>query len=122
MRKLVMMLCCISLLTALTGCCGAFQQDKGGRVPIVETLDAVRAANAVSAPVNPWAVPIEGVLGTISLAIATYAATLKRKNSVVAKKYEAHKRGVESVMRESDADSAEVIYRKIAEERKKLNI
>ena len=122
MRNLVIILLCALVLVAATGCCGALTPDESGKVPLQASLDAVRAANAASAPLNPWALPLEGILGTVSLVIGAYAASTKRNQMATAKKYEAHKRGVEAVMRDSQPDQADIIYEAIGDQRKKLGI
>ena len=85
-------------------------------------IESARAANAVSAPVNPYAPVIEGVLGLAAIVAGGYGLKQHKDKTLVAKKYTAHKRGVEALMRDSKAEDAKIIYDAIGEERKKVGL
>jgi len=118
MRKLILVVAVLLLL----GGCAAFQQQETGEVPVVDTINTIRAVNAASAPFNPWALPIETFLGTVTLMIGAYAAAKRKEANLLGLKYEAHKRAVEAEMRNSTPEIANALYEAIGEERKNLNI
>ena len=71
------------------------QEDKIGAL-----IDAAIVANSGSAPINPYAGPIGGVLAIIA---SGYAA-MKRSDAVkVGAKYKAHKQGVQAFMTKNEA-------------------
>ncbi|MEN6386019.1 MAG: hypothetical protein ABFD79_12600 [Phycisphaerales bacterium] len=92
---------------------------------LTTVLEGARAANAASAPFNPYAPLIEIGLG---LAAATAAALAKRNAQKAAEaqaKYDAHKQGVELTMKQvSQSDIQDVravetqLYQNIGEARK----
>ncbi len=109
------------LMVWLTGC-SLVEQDEGGRIPLVDGINAVRAANIASAAVNAYALPIEAVLGTLTAVVTAYAIAKRKQQITTNKKYTAHKRAVEADMRAGCEEDAEVMYNRIGEERKKLGL
>lgn len=97
-------------------------EEKRAENQIVATIEAVRAANAASSTVNPYAPIIDGVLGLAVVIAGGYGIKKSKDLSTTAKKYEAHKRGTEAVMRASTDENAEKLYNAIGGERKKLGI
>ena len=85
------------------------REDKIGAL-----IDAAIVANSASAPLNPYAGPIGGVLAVVA---SGYAAVTKKSKNVVDKKYKAHKQGVEEVMRNADPRVADDIYNAIGKAR-----
>lgn len=112
----------LAVVLFLLAGCASFQPDETGMAPIVGTLNAMQAANVASAPFNPYAIPIAGILGTLAAIISAYAASQRKQKVTATKKYTAHKRGVEASMRESDPRNADMLYEKIETERNRLGI
>ena len=119
MRKLILV---VAVLLLLGGCAAFQQQEPDQNPPIVDSINTIRAVNAASAPFNPWALPIETFLGTVTLMIGAYAAAKRKEANLLGLKYEAHKRAVEAEMRNSTPEIANALYEAIGEERKNLNI
>jgi len=91
----------------------------------VQTLELIRAANTASAPVNPYAGPVEIGLAALTGLAGMFAAKKSKDAKVQAQKYAAHKQGVEKTMKEmSAADLPDVrkmearLYENIGEARK----
>ncbi len=111
----------------LSGCCSHHLDSKGlSDKPVNEQIgavvSAVRTANIATAPLNPYAPVIEGVLGTIALALGVFGYKMSGALKAVGLKYEAHKRAVEAEMRSASPQDAEAIYESVGSERKKLGI
>lgn len=112
----------LAVVLCLLAGCASFQPGETGTPPIVGTLNAIQAANAASAPFNPYAIPIAGVLGTLTAIISAYAASQRRQKVTATKKYAAHKIVMGEDLKGADESVADERYRKIGEERKKLGL
>lgn len=109
----------------------------------VVLLKAVQAANKASTPWNPYAMPIEAILGLITLLMGIFAAKKKidaanseakaaQEKAAAAEaiaKYQAHKQGVELTMKQASVSSDEAVkamevqlYKNIGEARASLGI
>lgn len=107
-------------------------EEKQAEGQVLAALEALKAGNAASAPVNPYAPLIDGGLA-VAIAIAGGYGALKRKQNnvtevklrekeeafnLVSSKYNAHKKGVAKLMRDRPGREAEKIYNIIGEARK----
>jgi predicted small lipoprotein YifL len=77
-------------------------------------IDAAIVLNAKSAPINPYAAVIGGVL---TLGSAGYAALTKKSKNIVDKKYKSHVQGVQEVSRNADPRVADDLYNAIGKAR-----
>ncbi|MHC4122899.1 MAG: hypothetical protein ACYSSI_04935 [Planctomycetota bacterium] len=93
------------------------QEDK-----VLAAIEALQAGNTASAPINPYSPLISAILGVAAAAAGGYSQIKRKELSTVSKKYEAHKRGAEAIMRESSAEDARKIYDTIGQEREKLGL
>ena len=127
MKKVLIL---VVMMILMAGCSDALQQDENGNSPALETIGHLQAANAASAPVNPYAVFIATGLG-IATVIAGGYGNAKRKaelraineKAVSDQKYEAHKRAVEKVIHDKSASvTGDDLYRMVGDERDKLGI
>ena len=85
----------------------------------------LQAGNAASSPFNPWTVPIGAGLTCLSAVLGLFARKKSVEADSYARKYKAHKQGVERTMKEcSLSDKTQVkmiesaLYENIGEARK----
>lgn len=97
-------------------------EEKRAEDPVGATIEAMRKANVVSAPVNPYAPLIEGGLAIAAIVAGGYGAIKRKELSTISKKYDAHKQGTEAVMRSSDPAKAQQLYDEIGKARKELKV
>ena len=110
------------LIVALAGCSDAFRQDETGSSPFLEGVAVARKANAVSAPINPYAGLIEIGLGLLTVAAGGGYIAKRKQLGVVAKKYKAHRNAGERIMRGSKPVDSETVYAIIGDERQKVGL
>lgn len=97
-------------------------EEKQGEDKTIALIEAARRANEVSAPVNPYAPLIEGGLAIATALAGGYGILKKKEATTVGKKYDAHKKAAEKLMREGSTDEAKKIYDTIGAERAKVAI
>ena len=86
----------------------------------IQTIELIRAGNAASAPINPYAGPIEVGLGLLTAVAGIFAAKKSKDAKVATKKYTAHKIGVEKTMIDADPVIKRAMYENIGEARKSV--
>jgi hypothetical protein len=65
-----------------------------------QVLELVRAGNAASGAVNPYAIPLEAALASLAGLAGAWGAWKGRKAKQAEGKYQAHKAGVERTVKE----------------------
>jgi uncharacterized protein YoxC len=96
---------------------------------VQDTISLARAANAATAPFNPYSPIIESILGVFSLVAGIFWKRASSNAALSAAKYAAHKAGVEAAKlaltadpQISGASAAELIYNKIGEKRSDMGV
>ena len=96
--------------------------EKASEGKIIAAIEAARAANTASAAVNPYAPLIDAGLGIAAIIAGAYGYKEHKEKVKTGKKYTAHKRAAEKLMRETSIADATKIYDAIGAERKKIGI
>lgn len=91
-------------------------EEKRAEDPTGAIVEAIWTANAISAPVNPYAPMIDAGLVLATAIGAVIAGVKQRQLTATTKKYQAHKSGVESFAR-SGGDQGGKLYAAIGEKR-----
>ena len=104
-------------------------EEKRAEDGVLATIEAVRAANLATTPINPYAGIIEAMLGTAAVLATAYGVKKRSElgqavndKVIVDKKLKAHERGTEAFMRESDSGVAQELFDIIGTEREKLGV